>query len=232
MLKQTSLPSANVAATERLKTAWGNRFRINLSVISDIENITQVIDLATATGKASTAEKILRKLAIFSELSGVLTNQLLSYLDNIVDLFEARRLAQALVQVYTQLIECYQQETLPMDVDPYLSEVSPLRLELLKSSLKPSLDKLELALTPHLQVFQKAHEVSPDPRMIGFLTTLFHFANQNILNLLNPVEKVLLTPYLRFVEEQVCIPWHRVCQSAAQHSPTHLLWLWSRSSYP
>ncbi|NJR66261.1 MAG: hypothetical protein HC772_14535 [Leptolyngbyaceae cyanobacterium CRU_2_3] len=29
----------------------------------------------------------------------------------------------------------------------------------------------------------------------------------------------MLTPYLKFIEEQVCIPWQRLCAAAAHHPP-------------
>jgi hypothetical protein len=48
-------------------------------------------------------------------------------------------------------------------------------------------------------------------------------STKQILNRLTLPEQVLLSPYFKFIEEQVCIPWQRVCAAAAQHpadSPT------------
>jgi hypothetical protein len=40
-----------------------------------------------------------------------------------------------------------------------------------------------------------------------------------VLNRLTLAEQVLLSPYFKFVEEQVCIPWQRVCAAATKHEP-------------
>ncbi|MEI2583974.1 hypothetical protein V5G28_035960, partial [Scytonema sp. PRP1] len=66
-------------------------------------------------------------------------------------------------------------------------------------------------------VFQEQHLVSKDWRALGFMTTQLNFSNKLILKKLTPPEKVLLTPYLKFVEEQIAMPWHRVCAAAAKH---------------
>jgi hypothetical protein len=64
---------------------------------------------------------------------------------------------------------------------------------------------------------QKHHLDYENPLAIGFLTTHFRFSNQKILEPLSPIEQILLSPYLKFVEEQVCMPWQQICATAANY---------------
>jgi hypothetical protein len=79
------------------------------------------------------------------------------------------------------------------------------------------IEQLSTALEPVLLEFQEQHRVSKDWRMLGFMTTQLNFSNKLLLRELTPVEKVLVNPYLKFVEEQVALPWQRICAAAANH---------------
>jgi hypothetical protein len=78
--------------------------------------------------------------------------------------------------------------------------------------------QLATVLEPLLLQLQEQHLLVPDRRTIGFMSTQFHLSATLILNRLTLPEQLLLSPYFKFVEEQVCIPWQRVCAAAAQHS--------------
>lgn len=65
--------------------------------------------------------------------------------------------------------------------------------------------------------YQDQHIIAKDWRAIGFITTLLNFSNKLIIHQLTSAEKVLLCPYFKFVEEQVAIPYERVCAAAAKH---------------
>lgn len=82
----------------------------------------------------------------------------------------------------------------------------------------PTIEHLTTELEPVLRQLREQHLAAQDPRAIGFITTQFHFSTQLILSKLTPTEQVLLSPYFKFIEEQVCIPWQRVCHTAAMHA--------------
>ena len=83
----------------------------------------------------------------------------------------------------------------------------------------PDITKLATELEPVLLEFQEQHVASKDWRALGFITTQFNFTNKLLLPKLTLVEQVLLGPYLKFVEEQMALPWQRVCAAAASHQP-------------
>lgn len=207
-----------MAIPGRLTAIWSDRYRVDLSaahVSRDPDILEQVIESATATGKAFTTQKILYKLEVQTEMAGILANKLLC---NIVDLAESRRLAKVLSQVYTKVLELYQQEALPADFGAKLQPGDkPIYEQVASAIAMPSLGVMEIALRPVLENFRNAQYGTADPRMDGFLTTLFHFANKNLLALLSEAEQILLAPYLKFVEEHICIPWRQICRTASLH---------------
>ena len=81
----------------------------------------------------------------------------------------------------------------------------------------PEVDDLVDTLEPTLLQYQEQHLASKDWRSLGFTTTQLNFTNRLILNHLEPAEKFLITPYLKFVEEYIAIPWYRVCVAAAKY---------------
>jgi hypothetical protein len=81
----------------------------------------------------------------------------------------------------------------------------------------PNIEKLAKELEPWLLKYQDKHVIAKDWRVLGFMSTLFHFTNKLLINQLTSVEKVLLCPYFKFIEEQVALPWQRVCAAATKH---------------
>jgi hypothetical protein len=81
----------------------------------------------------------------------------------------------------------------------------------------PEVQQLATAIEPVLLQLQEQHLSAPDRRTIGFMSTQFHITSKLVLNRLTLPEQLLLSPYFKFVEEQVCIPWERVCAAAAKH---------------
>jgi hypothetical protein len=92
----------------------------------------------------------------------------------------------------------------------------------------PAIQEIAAAIEPMLLEFQQQHILSKDWRTIGFITTLLNFSNNLLLlsQKLTPQEQLLIHPYFKFVEEQVALPWQRVCIAAAKYqvdSPTFKL---------
>jgi hypothetical protein len=77
--------------------------------------------------------------------------------------------------------------------------------------------QLTTTLEPVLLQLQEQHLLAPDRRTLGFMSTQFHLTSKLVLDRLTLPEQLLLSPYFKFVEEQVCIPWQRVCTAAANH---------------
>ncbi|KYC42856.1 hypothetical protein WA1_12080 [Scytonema hofmannii PCC 7110] len=212
MLK-TSL-AEKTYSVENLLNLWLQRFTLHKFSLS-ITNTLAYDDLLKANslkGRAITAAKLKDTvLDVNCQMAWIQTKDLYGYIPNILDLNEARRITQFAFRVYRKLLEVYQQHSI--DETVHTAEQ--------KTSLPiwgiAELEQLLYELEPILMVFQEQHVISKDWRALGFMTSQLNFSNQLILKRLAPAEKVLLTPYLKFVEEQVAMPWQRVCNSAAQH---------------
>lgn len=200
MLKTS--PDVKNPSVERLLNLWTQRYITDISsLLGDLSFHDSLLAAASPEGRASTAAKLRDNiLDVNCQMAWVQTKTLYGYIPNILDLNEARRITQFSLRVYRKLLEIYQQKS-----------VSTAKLGI------PAIEKLAYGLEPILMVFQEQHLVSKDWRALGFMTSQLNFSNNLILRKLTPPEKVLLTPYLRFVEEQVAMPWQRVCAAAAKY---------------
>lgn len=222
------LKSARVADTtsaHHLIELWAVRYLPNLSRFPIQDGkfpASEVVNLASTSGRSQTAEKIRRVLHLSCELAGLETNTLFSYIPNIVNLAESRRLAQYVMQVYERMLEIYERQKSPSYFLKYMDSSSLFSKLALPSLMLPTILQFAEDMEPVLLNLQQQHLSSRNHRTIGFITTQFHFSTREILKQLTLGEQVLLIPYLQFVEEQVCIPWQRICAVAAtisSHSP-------------
>lgn len=226
MLVTTSLVSNT--SVDCLVQLWAERYVPDLSILSSKEDdliVSELVDAASGAGRKKTAIKLRRLLQINCEYAAIMTNMLFSYIPNIVNLTEAKQISQMTLQVYEKAIEIYEQQSLPkVSLEATLQTASkPLTggmgfsnddfTECLTSAIK----QLARSLEPLLLQLQKQHQLAHDQSLIGFLSTQFHFTAQSLLKRLNRSEQVLLSPYFKFLEEQVCIPWQRVCSAAAKY---------------
>jgi hypothetical protein len=203
-------------SVESLLSLWAQRYAINL-FSEDLENLLSnniLLEAASSQGRAVTAKKLKENvLNVNCQMAWIQTKTLYAYISNILDLSEARRITQFAFRVYKKLIEVYQKY--PLEEFEITGEQSLSDFE--KCFGIPSIRELAYALEPTLLLFQEQHIVSKDWRSLGFLTTQLNFCNQLILKKLEPAERILLTPYLKFVEEQVAMPWQRVCVAASKY---------------
>ncbi|MBO3459752.1 hypothetical protein G7B40_033935 [Aetokthonos hydrillicola Thurmond2011] len=207
-------------SVECLLKLWAQRYVLNFSSVSDR---TLLLLANSSQGRTLTTNKLKdHVLDLNCQMAWIQTKTLYNYIGNILDLNEARRITQFAFRVYKKLLEVYQKHSLQEDAFPTETVESPLVPGLSVSQMK----ELVYALEPTLMVFQEQHQVSKDWRSLGFMTTQLNFSNSLILNKLTSVEQVLLSPYLKFIEEQVSSPWQRVCNAAAKYeldSPTLII---------
>jgi hypothetical protein len=211
-------------SVERLLNLWAQRYILDLSSLS-LENsasYNSLLEAASLEGRALTANKLKANvLDVNCQMAWIQTKTLYTYISNILDLNEARRITQFAFRVYRKLLEIYQNQSgggTSLTGDFQSNSFSSLGI--------PAIADLAYALEPILLVFQEQHIASKDWRALGFLTTQLNFSNKLIQKKLSPPEKVLLAPYLKFVEEQVAMPWQRVCVASAKYeldSPAYML---------
>lgn len=211
-----SLHTKTNDSADTLLDLWAKRYApdsSSLSLIQDPLNYNSLIDANTAQGRSLTVTKLTDNvLDINSQMAWLQTKNLHNYIPNVLDLNEARRITQFATRVYRKLLQVYQKQSLSLDLyTPTLSEKSFVSLD------KLTLTRISYELEPILLVFQEQLLASKDWRALGFMTTQLKFTNKLILGYLTPIEKILLGSYLKFVEEQVSMPWQRICAAAATH---------------
>jgi hypothetical protein len=201
MLKPSRI--AVTPTTQELAQHWANRYRTDLQQLSshtDLTTLEKYVTAAYPATRSQTVERIGRSLHTYCQLGAVNTVSLFSISSNVVNLNEARRLATFVEQVYREILNIYTQQPSPLTLN------TPLPVESMADIVEACLLQL-----------QERHQIAKDPRTIGFLTTQFHFSTQVVLRTCTPYERLWLRPYFQFIEEQVGIPWQRVCAAAEDH---------------
>jgi hypothetical protein len=209
MLKTTQV--VKTPSVERLLNLWSQRYTLDINQKSNQSYFdSTLLENASPQGRTLTANKLKDNiLTVNCQMGWIQTKTLYAYIPNVVDLTEARRITQFAFRVYKKLVDVYQK---PACVDKMLTEEGYTAFEL------PSVQELAYVLEPTLLIFQEQHIASKDWRALGFMTTQLNFTNKLIAKKLNKGERILLAPYLKFVEEQVAIPWQRVCAASAKYN--------------
>lgn len=209
----------NNASVSSLVTLWTQRYLPNLATLSQTDNLeaAELVAAVTPEAKSKTVAKLKRLIQVNCECAAIKTDVLFSYIPNVINLSESQKLAKYVSQVYEAALTIYQKSSLSIwNQSSLLLQSTGKDLELPVLGM-PEIQQLLIALEPILLELQRQHLIVKDPRTIGFMTTQFHFSTQLVLNKLTVPEQVLISPYFKFIEEQVCMPWARVCNAAASH---------------
>ncbi|HEY9630281.1 MAG TPA: hypothetical protein V6C84_23555 [Coleofasciculaceae cyanobacterium] len=218
MLKTAKV--ASTPATDRLIKRWTVRYSPDLSLLPERKGdfpTAELVETASQEGRTQTGAKV-RQLLQLNGGVGLETHTLFSYIPNVINSPDARQIAEAVGRVYEKMLDIYQSQEPPSYYLRFMETSSLLFSKLALPTLQlPVIQQLAEEINPMLLQLQDQHVSSADLRTIGFITTNFHFSTQILMEHLTLCEQVLLNPYLKFVEEQVCIPWQRLCASAASH---------------
>lgn len=221
MLKLTKV--SDTLTANRLIKLWAARYVPMLSTLrerSETFRPEQVVDQASPEGRLETAAKVRRLLKINCEMAGLETSSLFSYIPNIVNLAETRELSNFTRKVYEQTLNTYEIQQPPSRFLKFIDVSFDVFTKLtLPSLMLPLITQLADQLADVLLQLQHQYHTATDRRTIGFLTTQFHFTTRELSKNLTVLEQVLLLPYFKFVEEQVCIPWQRICAATAGYLP-------------
>jgi len=225
MLVATRLPLTPTA--ERLINLWTERYTPDTQNFSQDSRSTirrELHKLSTKRERANTIAKFTeRSMAQHCKIAAVRTKELYANLDDGMALQEAAHLAKSAAVIYMKLFEFYRSLT---SADASLSALPDSTLNAANKTVGSALalasggSILHLAETiePLLLAFQAEHLKSKDWRTLGFITTQINFTNQLLLEQLTSLERIWLAPYFSFLEEQVALPWQRVCAVASAHN--------------
>lgn len=226
----------NKVSANYLVQEWGQRYSPDFSTLSFIKkdlSYYQLIELTSPQNREKTVKEVQRLLDFKCDYAEMQSNILFSYIPNVIKLSDSWQLATYIKLAYDKVLSVYQQQA-PISLPPSLSNIEKKILEnvdvtsdLFKEKLMPTLvvpkvENLSRELQPILLQLRKQYKSAKDERLIGFVSTQFHFSTSFVLNQVRLPEQLLLSPYFKFVEEQICIPWQRVCAAAVKHSPNSL----------
>jgi hypothetical protein len=215
---------SNTPSVKRLLKIWAQRYTPDLSPLtSKLDTASAYASLSAVSSvknRAVTAAKLGDFLVeIRCQMAEIQTNFLYSYLPHIVNSSEARQLSRYASLIYKKMMEMYQQPSNAASLAemPTNQDINSLNNWLATLGI-PIIEKLATEIEPLLLEYQEQHLASKDWRTLGFITTLLNFSNEFMLKKLTPPEQVLMKPYFQFIEEQVALPWERVCAAAASYS--------------
>lgn len=214
---------SQVPTVDRLVSLWADRYLPNLATLPLSEDASvrhQLRIAASANGRAQTVTKLDSELVEEKcRLAAIRVKDTYEHLPEACGVKEVIRLAQLASPIYLKLLEVYQ-------VSPAVETTSKADLWAIfgESALAswgiPKIDNLADTLEPLLLQFQKQHLIAKDWRTLGFITTEINFSNGLLLDQLTVVEQILIKSYLDFLEEQVALPWQRMCAAAAKYDLT------------
>lgn len=208
-------------AAQRIVSLWAERYSPRLPIGFSAHNpqlYQQFEQAASPEGRAQTTARLHVSLVVLScEFASVQAQALHEYIPNILDLSEAKKISQLSTKVYLCLLESYQQ-FVPDETAALGNKSAFSQSEKLPAWRIPNVVKLANDLETILLEYQDQCIAAKDWCTPGFLTTHFNFCNQVLLNKLAFAEQIIAEPYFRFVEEQIALPWQRVCAAAAHHS--------------
>ncbi|HAG81732.1 MAG TPA: hypothetical protein DCL61_11325 [Cyanobacteria bacterium UBA12227] len=217
----------NKTPVERLVRLWSKRYTADLSTLSsqtsNFESV-ELVETASPEGRTKTIAKLKRLVEIHCKCAGIQTSALFSYIPNIINVWESQRIAELAGQVYDQTLDVYKEQSPPPALLAEMSQTGTVnysthadRWWTIPGLELSTLKQLTKVLETSYKDLRSQYLSVKDSRAIGFMSTQFHLSSRLLINRLTAPEQLLLSPYFKFVEEQVCIPWQRVCAAATKH---------------
>ena len=206
-------------AAKRLITIWGARYLADLSELSNHSSPPlqgQLREAALKKGRDHTAQKLHGRLIEKQcSLAAVRVKELYSKYDTSVFL-ETAHIAKFLSRLYLKLLEAYA-DFVPIAMAPAGESWEEMENISLDTWGVPNIVKLADALRTLLLELQQQYVLPKNWQSLGFLTTQINLSNSLLLQLLTSAEQALITPYFKFLEEYVAIPWQRLCLAADKY---------------
>ena len=206
---------------DRLTKIWTRRYCPDISQLSstnsELEYRRTLSEILSKKGRERTAQKLSGKIVTQQcNLAAVRARKL--YANDTAATFKpTSHLAKLLSRLYFQLINIYQGKT-SVERSPLETQEQPS----LESSLAvwgiPEINTLAAVLSPLLLELQEWNRSFDNWKTVGFSTTQISLSNALLLEQLTTLEQVFMRGYFQFLEEQVALPWQRMCSAAAAHT--------------
>lgn len=202
---------------------WADRYTLDAVKLLQIYTRSDLVRAASQEGRQQTVAKVKKWLTVSSELAELKTNQLFAGQANIVEFVEIKGLAKQIETIYTELLDLYQNQSAELAGNLFQGALTSYYMDRgygqkqLRAADLHAFEKSTVEVKSLLSLFREQKFSCRDSRIMGFMSTHFHLVTASLKNHLSPVETALLEPYMRFLEEQACIPWERLCKAANRY---------------
>ncbi|MBT9315603.1 globin family protein [Leptothoe spongobia] len=212
-----SFQRMKLGPARRLVAIWTARYCPDFSSMeATARSITvgEIYESLLVSGRKETATKLNRQFVMQAcKLAAIRTKDLYVHFEDL-NLKEITNLAQLTSRVYLQLIQLYQLYP-PISLVPEWQELDLLPKNLGQVFRVKNLLEVADVMEPFVAEFRLQHIISDNWKTLGFMTTQVNLTNMLLLQSLNPVEKALISPYFKFLEEQIVMPWQRMFAASA-----------------
>ncbi|MBD2176584.1 hypothetical protein H6F42_06605 [Pseudanabaena sp. FACHB-1998] len=207
-----------------LANIWAKKYIQNLQVDSPKQEIksNNLAEILSSERRKATAASLLQALRFSSAQAWAKTENLLmgqlqahGICPDLIDPWQiatdSRFLLEHALQIYTE-----DAATRSVQIE-FFSNGRNVQLEGLTQL--PSIGQLSVAIAQNVGKIRQKY-TSVDPRVIGFVSMQFHYSGQILLNSLPPLEQLVVTSYLKVIDDHLYMPLQR-CYEAAGHYEYH-----------
>ncbi len=215
-----SVPSSPAASLQHLAQLWAKKYVSDLAsepiAAGHMPDITACL---TRAGRLQTAEKLQAALRYASAQAWSETETLLAVqvqrhgIDTAA--IDPWQIAADIRYLFERTLSTYAH----LHVSPYgiaiPIEEDGKRVTCEGSTEIPSPARLSVEISKDVGLVRQRH-TSTDPRVLGFASMQFHFSGQLLLDLLSPVERVLVGAYFKVIDDHLYMPLQRAYDAAAE----------------
>lgn len=205
---------------ESLAELWAKRYIQNLQLETQHDSTAALQDLAEITaqaGRAQTAERLKQSLRFTSAQAWSKTESLLAkevqrhHIDP--TLIDPWQIAEDSQFLFSKAFDIYVEQAPPRQLSVLAGSAHPAQITVTDL---PSPGRLSVAIANDVgRIRQKYTAI--DPRVLGFVSMQFHYSGYLLLDLLSPLEQVLINSYLKVIDDNLYMPLQRSYEAAAEY---------------
>lgn len=216
-------------STDSLAQQWAQKYVQNLELCGQEQILSDRLDLArvvSQAGREQTAEKLLNALRFVSAQAWNKTEILLAkevrrhQIDP--ELIDPWEIAADSFRIYDKVLSVYTQKAQSKNLSVSVtlsgtytsSPVCEKTIEVCTDRVEPS--RLSVIVGSEIGKIRQKYTQN-DPRLIGFVSMQFHYTSQMLLDLLSPLEQMLVSAYFKVIDDHLYMPLQRAYHAAAEH---------------
>jgi hypothetical protein len=216
-------------STESLAQQWAQKYVQNLELSGQDNLVSDQLDLArvvSQSGREQTAEKLLNALRFVSAQAWNKTEVLLAkevrrhQIDP--ELINPWEIAADSFRIYDKVLSVYTQQAKARHLSVCVTlggshsstPVCEKTIEVCTDRVEPS--RLSVVVGSEIGKIRQKYTEN-DPRLIGFVSMQFHYTSQMLMELLSPLEQMLVGAYFKVIDDHLYMPLQRAYNAAAQH---------------